>query len=154
MHKKFDFIKTNSRIADLRAQLKTTNENACQANAPRMTPLRLELNLLLAQRALYQADARYSRHFLREAWLRLNLAVEDAQTPPQDVTRGKKPVNSRPEKPIVLHGGQCLAIKANGQPCTSPAIWPDTRCGVHRLHRTPKEDIRDRLATLTRTRDS
>ena len=102
--KKSELAEMNQRIADLQGRLKQISQDSRKANDPVVKPLRLELNLLLAKRALARADKKFSKHRLHKAQLHLGLSAEDAKVPAQDMT------------PLFDDRAAAAAIKADPSP--------------------------------------
>lgn len=66
------------RIKEIKAQMRARANNRRKVDAPVETPLRLELRVAEAKLALLRAERRQSKHLLKDAQLKLQLA-EQAQ---------------------------------------------------------------------------
>jgi len=77
MARKSELAELIRRIKEIEERLRNIASGARQANDPVTRPLRLELRVAVAKRDLIRALRRQSKHLLKQAQPRLDLARQD-----------------------------------------------------------------------------
>jgi hypothetical protein len=95
MARKSELADLIRRIKEIEERLRNIAAGCRQANNPTTRPLRLELRVAIAKRDLIRAERRQSKHLLKQAQLKLDLArheQEQARTLFPEATEHAVPV--------------------------------------------------------------
>jgi hypothetical protein len=79
MGRKSELADLVRRIQEINERLHSIGANSRQANDPVVRPLRLELRVATAKRDLIRAERRQSKHLLKQAQLKFDLAQQEQQ---------------------------------------------------------------------------